>query len=225
MAKSKEKNNAILLRKKGSSIKEIAKILDVSTSSVSLWCWDVFLTDEIQKLIVDKGRKLSLIGSILAGQRKKEETNKKKENIHKKAVKEIGKLTRRDVLIAGVALYWGEGFKKDHLVGLATTDVGIAKFYIKWLRVCFNISHDRLILRLTINEERIKDINMVSNFWCKELGIDKSQFSKPYIQKTKWKKIYTNPNTYTGVLRIKVRRSIDILRRIEGMINGLRINA
>ena len=45
MAKSKEKLQALRLRRKGESIKKIAKLVKVSVSTASLWCHDVELTD------------------------------------------------------------------------------------------------------------------------------------------------------------------------------------
>jgi len=51
MAKSKERNRAIELRKKGESIKVIAKKIGVSKSSTSIWCRDIILSPmQIQKL-------------------------------------------------------------------------------------------------------------------------------------------------------------------------------
>ena len=51
MAKSKERLAAVILRRKGASIKEIAKILNVSRGSVSVWCKEVKLTEkQIEKL-------------------------------------------------------------------------------------------------------------------------------------------------------------------------------
>ena len=45
MAKSRDKIKARKLRKKGESIKKIANLLNISTSTVSLWCRDVELTN------------------------------------------------------------------------------------------------------------------------------------------------------------------------------------
>lgn len=44
MAKVKEKQQVLLLRRKGESIKDIAKKLYVSKGSVSLWCQEIVLT-------------------------------------------------------------------------------------------------------------------------------------------------------------------------------------
>jgi transposase len=53
MAKTKEKQKAVILRKRGKSINEIAHTLGVSKSSVSTWCRDVILT-ESQKIHYEK---------------------------------------------------------------------------------------------------------------------------------------------------------------------------
>jgi len=51
-----------------------------------------------------------------------------------------------------------------------------------------------------------------------------NQFSKPFFQNTKWKKEYENKENYHGVLRIRVRRSIDLLRKIFGYIEGINLS-
>jgi DNA invertase Pin-like site-specific DNA recombinase len=61
MAKTKERNKARRMRAMGESIKDIARILDVSVSSVSIWCRDIKLNDlQIKRL--DKKRKLQRKG-------------------------------------------------------------------------------------------------------------------------------------------------------------------
>jgi len=55
--------------------------------------------------------------------------------------------------------------------------------------------------------------------------IDKENFQKPFYQKVKWQKQYDHPENYHGVLRIRVRKSTDFLRKICGYINGLSLNS
>lgn len=43
MARTVEKNKALKLRQKGKSINEIAKILDIPKSTISVWCRDIQL--------------------------------------------------------------------------------------------------------------------------------------------------------------------------------------
>jgi transposase len=50
LAKHKEKNLAMILRKEGKSIKEIAKFLNVSAGSVSIWVKQIKLTEKQKTL-------------------------------------------------------------------------------------------------------------------------------------------------------------------------------
>ena len=72
--------------------------------------------------------------------------------------------------------------------------------------------------------EYAKKIRDLERFWSRELKIPINQFSKPYFQKTKWKKKYENKKLYHGVLRMKVRRSVNLLRKIFGYIEGISKN-
>lgn len=221
MAKSKEKIKARKLRKKGESIKKISNLLKISVSTVSLWCRDVELTDKqienLRKRQTDPfyGKRLDYY------LKKKKEFNLKLLNLKNEGINSIGKLSKREIFLIGVALYWGEGFKKDSLVGLATLDINIAKFFIFWLNKSFGITTNDLILRVTANISYKNKINELGKYWSKELKIPVSQFSKPFFQNTKWKKEYENKSDYHGVLRIKARRSIDLLRKIFGYIEGI----
>jgi len=70
-------------------------------------------------------------------------------------------------------------------------------------------------------EYRIKEIQ---NYWIKITKIPVKNFRKPFYQRVKWKKVYKNPDKYFGVLRIRVRRSTDFLRKIHGWIEGIKRN-
>jgi hypothetical protein len=225
MAKSKLKLVARTLRREKRSIKSIAKELNVSVSSISVWCRDIIFSAEDQLVIKKKGYYAGTEARLQAIKRRREELDTTIEDIHLNSVKEIGQLTKREILIAGTALYWGEGFKKDSLVGLASMSSSIAKFYIKWLTVCFGIKKENLLIRVTLNSNFKQHTNSIMQFWSKELEIPLSQFAQSYYQHTTQKKEYENRSEYHGVIRIKARRSIGILRQIEGYIRGLSINS
>ncbi len=223
MAKSKEKIGARKLRKQGKSIKEIAKHLKVSVGIVSLWCRDIQLSSKqievLQKRMKDSsyGRRSEYLKRIKAN------LDKKVSLLKSEGIKQVGILSKRDIFLTGIALYWGEGFKKDHQVGLATSDKNIARFFIHWLKICFNISTKELILRVTANISYKNKIYELEKFWSKALNISITNFSKPFFQHSIWKKEYENKDEYHGVLRIKVRRSVDLLRKIYGYIEGINL--
>ncbi len=225
MAKFIEKSEARKQRSEGVSIKGIARNLKVSSSTVSLWVRDIVLTKE-QYLTLDNHSKDPFYGRRLAYIEKiKSDTNKKIAVLRQQGVDQIGPLSKRELFLVGCSLYWSEGFKKDSQVGFANSDPKMIKFFLRWLFECFDYEVEDLIPRVTINishKERIKDIE---NYWATETNIPLKNFRKPFYQNFLWKKVYDNPNEYFGLLRIKVRKSKDFLRKIHGFIDGLRLQA
>lgn len=221
MAKSLERIKARNLRRDGQSIKQIAKQLHVSVSSVSTWCKDIMLTQQ-QWRVLDQRRSGSLYKyNQVYILKKKEETKNKIAILRQQGVNELGKLTNREIFLIGIALYWGEGFKKDNCVGLATSDPHAALFFIYWLELCFKIKKDDLITRVTANISYKNSIQQIQKYWSDTLNIELSQFSKPFFQNTSWKKVYENKNGYYGVIRIKARKSVNLLRKIFGYFDGI----
>jgi hypothetical protein len=225
MAKSKLKLLARDLRRQKRSIKSIAKQLSVSVSSVSLWCRDIQLSPEEKNELFNKGYFAGTKARLQAIQARKERLNGLIKKIHDESILEVGTLTERELFIAGIALYWGEGFKKDKLVGLASMSPYIARFYIKWLQICFDIPKEKLLVRVTINSQKKENTRSIMGYWSKYLDIPLVQFSECYYQNTIQKKVYENDLDYHGVIRIKVRKSISILRKIEGYILALEGNS
>jgi predicted transcriptional regulator len=222
MAKNIERQKAQILRESGLSIKDISLKLNVSKSSVSMWCQDIVLSEEAVQNIVKTSKKKCTAGIL----RYTESLRKKRQaNIiddKQKGLDMLGKLSSRDVMCIGIGLYWGEGYKKGNQeFGFTNSDPQMIVFYIKWLRNIFNIDKKELILRISINELHEYRIKEVENFWVKNTGVPFSQFTKTSLIKTKSKKIYENQEQHFGTLRIKVRRGTKMRRMILGMIQGL----
>ncbi len=225
MAKSKQKLEAQKLRFKGESIKSIAKKVGVSTSTVSLWSRDIKLTKE-QIMQLEKNSKDPFYGRRLAYSLKQQSARITKE---KKIVNDskrlIGDLTKRDLLIAGTALYWAEGFKKDKMVGFANTDPEMIKFFLNWVLNSLDVSFELIKLRVGINEHHKYREKEIQEYWSKITNIPLSNFYRPYYQKVSWKKEYEHPEQYFGTLRIRVLKSTDLLRKIRGLIEGIKISS
>lgn len=222
MAKSKEKNQALKLRQKGKSIKDIAKRLKIAKSTVSLWCRDIRLTPEqIQKLhekMVKGGYRGRMKGARLQYERRLKRIKEWK----KIGVERIGKLSNRDLLIAGLALYWGEGSRKTRRVSLSNSDPKIIQFIIKFLKRVFDIDKSRLTAYVGINRIHKNRVQEVENYWSKTTGIPKEQFTKTTLIKSKNKKKYSNFSVHYGTVTIKVRKSADLYYCIMGLIERLK---
>lgn len=224
MAKPEIRIKARLLRQQGFGIKTIAHKLNVSSSTVSLWCKDINLTSmqikELERRSHDPyyGQRLKYLHKIQQAKQK---------NILKyfnSGIKDIGSLSEKELFTAGVSLYWAEGFKSDNQVGFANSDPNMIKFFIFWLKKCCDIEAERLKIRLGLNIQYQSKTTEIQQYWVNLLNIPLSQFQKTYYQKVKWKKTYDHPENYHGVLRIRVSKSSQLLRSIYGWIEGLKRN-
>ena len=138
-------------------------------------------------------------------------------------IKEIGGLIPRELFLVGVSLYWAEGFKHrdESALGLATLDPKMAKLYVYWLVKSLGVIKDNLLFRVTANEAYRGKVGEMERCWADFLEVGLDQFRKPFFQKTKQVKKYANSENYHGVIRIRVRKSLDLLRKMRGWMAGL----
>jgi hypothetical protein len=90
----------------------------------------------------------------------------------------IGTLADRDLLIAGAALYAGEGSKRDGAVRFTNSDPRMIALFLRWFRSCFAVDESRLRLRLYLHEGL--DLAEANEFWADLTAIPIAQFSRPY---------------------------------------------
>src|SRR3989344_1760477 len=206
MAKSSLRLEAIELRKQGQSIKEIAQNLQVTKSSVSAWVKDVLL-NEAQFLAlqarITEGRKRSRLLNSLNWQKRRLELAKLYKN---EGIKRLGTLSKKELLVAGITLYWGEGSKTKKEVKMCNSDPSLINFFLYWLKECFNAEIE----------------NLVKQHWSKVTGISLSQFTKTSFKAAKSKKIYENLNTHFGTLEVRLRKSTISYYKIMGLIGALK---
>jgi len=222
MAKSEQQKEARHLRKQGISIKDISRQLNVSKSSASLWCRDVELTDKQMQSLHEK----MIVGGYagrMKGAHVQRDRKEQRVRYHiDEAKKYIHQIKKRELLIAGLGLYWGEGGKTDSGgVRMFNSDPLVARFMMRWFREIFDIPDERFYMNITINEihrERLKDVVV---HWSQVTGIPVDQFRKPVLIRVKNKKIYENHSQHYGTLCIRMTKSTDLLYRIKGLIKAL----
>lgn len=222
MAKSDERLKALKLRRGGLSIRSIAERLGVSKSTVSIWCRDIELTkaqrERLRSNAIVAGHKGRMMGA--------EMNRKKKEKLitfyNKEGERQIGHLSKRDLLIAGLALYWAEGSKTINRIDFTNSDPIMIQFMFKWFRDIMGIEPKEFMPRIFINEIHKPRINKVLRFWSSLLKLPIEQFGKPTFLKRKQQKIYENYNNYYGILTIRIRNSSKLKYRITGLIDALK---
>jgi hypothetical protein len=163
-----EREQARRLRAAGLPIAEIAARLGVSRSSVSLWVRDVPFEpgprgsggrrrapNALQR------RKQAEIDRLLAEGRDR-----------------LGRLSEREFLVAGVALYAGEGSKGDGRLRFANSDPRMIVFFCSWLRRFFEVDESRLRVHLYLHQGL--DLAASIAYWSALTSIPPTQFLKPY---------------------------------------------
>jgi transcriptional regulator with XRE-family HTH domain len=222
MAKSKERLIARSLRKQGLSLKTIAKCTGVSKSSVSLWVRDIILSIEQLETLRKQNIQGSERGRLIGALKQKNERMKRIKNGEQEGKALFSTLAKKELLIAGCALYWAEGTKKQRKVSFCNSDPKLIEFMITWLKLCFAVSAEEFSCYIGINEIHKKRENIVKQYWSDITGISLTQFTKTSFKQIRNKKIYDNFNEHFGTLTVTVRRPAQLYYRIMGMIEGMR---
>ena len=164
-----ERQQARQLRRTGLPLAEIAARLGVSRSSVSLWVRDVEFPVPVRS--PPRGRRR---GPNALQRRRQAEIDRLVEEGRVR----IGRLTEREFLVAGVALYAGEGAKTDGSLRFANSDPRMVVFFCAWLRRFFEIDESRLRVHLYLHQGL--DLAASIAYWSALTSIPPSQFLKPY---------------------------------------------
>jgi hypothetical protein len=206
------------LRAQGLSYNEIAASLGVSKSSVSLWIRDM---PRPPHLSPEESRKRSADGVRRYWAARREVSDAQRAAHVLGAAAEVRDLTKRELLIAGAIAYWCEGTKNkgDQLldrVCFINSDPALITFFLRFLDAA-GVSRDDLILRVYIHENA--DASAAQSFWLQLTGLQSSQFRAPTLKHHNPKTIRRNVGEgYHGCLRIDVRRSRALYRKIEGWV-------
>jgi len=179
MARVQDHEKAIFLRKEGKSYTQIKELLKVSKSTLSCWLKNYPLSEQKIRELRDWSEKRI--------EKYRETRRKQKENRLEKVYKEqeeiIFPINKREIFLAGLFLYWGEGSKSNSaMLNVSNTDPAIIKFFIRWFVKVFMVSKNKFRVQLHLYNDM--NIDKEIDFWSLKLKIPRSQFTKPSIKKS-----------------------------------------
>lgn len=176
MTRIQDRERARTLRKQGKSYSEIKELLDVGKGTLSVWLRDMPLSEKQLRELRDLNPKR--IEKYRETRRRQREA--RLEEAYKKASQDIGNLSRRELFLAGLYLYWGEGTKSSKgAVVAANTDPKMIQAFIKWLEI-LDVKRGHLKVKLHLYRDMNPKKEML--FWSKELRIPLENFRSPYIK-------------------------------------------
>ncbi|OGN31521.1 MAG: hypothetical protein A3I92_00560 [Candidatus Yanofskybacteria bacterium RIFCSPLOWO2_02_FULL_43_10b] len=214
------KNAALGLRKEGLSYAEIKEKVPVSKATLSKWFREIKLSP-VQKSRLKQKR---TEGARRASEKKAEQTLKSIQEIKSKSSREIRKISKRELWLMGVMLYWKNGNKNDLKKGVHFTsaDPDQIKMFLNWLYEIGGLKDEELTFDIFLTGTGAPD--KAINFWSKITGFSEDSFNHIYRHKKRHRKSkrQIQKNSENGLLRVRVRASSMLARQISGWIEGLK---
>jgi len=225
-----DKNEALKLRLKGTSYSQIQSKLGVSKSTLSTWFVNLQLSENATAKIKKLGAHKAISALIARNKRQTHLAIQRMRSIRRVEKGNVGDLSKRDLFIAGISLYWAEGYKKPktrngrtvtyHQVSLTNSDPSLIKLFLRFLRECCGVSNDRIRINLRVFPHQSE--KKMINFWMNVTSLERWAFGKTYISKSTSSKTVRPYNQLPyGVIQIRVSDT-NLFHRIIGWIEGVK---
>lgn len=147
-------NKIITLRQEGHGIKEIAKKLGIGIGTSNKYCKGVAVTSHGKERLKNRKFFSQTVSKELQG------------NALVYARKKIGKLRKRDLFLLTVALYWGEGTKRE--LNLINGDPLMIKVFLDGL---LSMGINLCSVKINIRYYSHQDKEELAKFWLTHLGL------------------------------------------------------
>lgn len=220
---------ALKLRIQGYSYNEILKRLGIPKSTQSSWFKNLQLSENAY-IRLEKRKGVGTDILIKRNIKQTSDAQKRAKESQEKASRVVGKLSSRDILLVGAALYWGEGYKRlrtvsgkqrtHHSISMVNADPILIKAFIKFmvdiLEVKMNEIKASMRLYRTINEGAARE------YWASETGLPALNFRKTawLVSISSQRKKKYNRLPY-GSLQVEVSNTNNF-HKVMGFIKGIK---
>ncbi len=202
MARLKDREKALALRKKGMSYSQIKKALNVSKGTLSTWLRKYPLSAErINELRGKNEKRIERFRETM-----KQKREKRQKEIYAVQKKFILPLNNREIFLAGLILYWGEGTKaqRNSLI-VSNSDPSVIKFFIYWLTKTLSVPRSNI--KICLHLYRDMEVDKEIKYWSDILVIPRKQFNRPYIKKTSLRRINHKGSFGHGTCQARVNNT------------------
>jgi hypothetical protein len=197
------------------SVKEIARVVGVAPSSVSLWVRDIALTAEQLESLRQRN---PAYNNQLRGATR----NAERGRARRLAAQADGRARVRrwePLYVAGVMLYWAEGDKSSrNAARLSNSDPDLLRLFVRFLRECFGVADHQMALTCNLFADHLDRQIEIEQFWLDTVELPRERLCKSFVDvysKYSQKK-RTNKLPY-GTTRV-VAHSTYVVQNIFGAI-------
>lgn len=210
MTKHVEKGIAQALRAEhGIPVRELARLLGVSQSSVSLWVREIPITR--QQMARNRSE------AVERRARNWRERNRARRRSYQQEGR--ARARERDPLhFAGCMLYWAEGAKGKNSLVLANSDPDLMRFFRRFLRESLGVPDDDLCIRINVYLNNGLSLRQIEDHWLRVLGLSRTALRKHMINHFPTSSAGTKRNLPYGVCTLRVLRSTRLTQHIFGAI-------
>ena len=224
MLKRQDYQEALAHRLNGQTYGEIRAILNIPKSTLSTWFSALKLSNKTKAILATKTKR----GILALAEFNKTRTKKiaeENENTRRKFAEKIQKLSIREQMLIGAALYWAEGQKNFNTqrrsypyISFTNSDPEMVKLFIKFMENGLGIARDKMwaIAMIYPSLNPIKSIN----YWRNITDIPKSRFRfYKALSRASAQKRPKNILPY-GTLQIRIGDRLNFFK-IRGLIDGI----
>jgi hypothetical protein len=213
-------DRATELRLAGRSRREIQQILDIRSNAtlndalrgLRPLSWTQHISYEDYR-----ARQAAGVNRYWRAERIRREAHKAE--VIERCTQEVGRLSRREAVVAAAVAYWCEGTKSKawrqlDRVTFVNSDPSLIRFFLAFLEVV-GVASNRVICRVLIHESG--DAGAAEQFWQNVAGVPASQFRRTTLKRHVAKTIWPAGQTgYRGCLVVSVLGGRDLYLQIEG---------
>lgn len=219
--KRSDRDEAIQLRRSGATYETVLQRFGMAKSTLWRWLKAEGMVETQPQRLTELKRMAQKKGAATVKAARLART----QAIVEQARQEVGLLTLRELWLMGVVLYWGEGAKQkpgnvSASVTFANSDPRACRLFLDWLKQICGIGKDQLIFEIYLHETA--NAQRARAYWAQQLEITIEQLTRVRWKRHRPATRRTNVgDSYYGLMRIKVRRSTALNRRITGWILGI----
>lgn len=179
MTSREMRERARLLRRQGTSVRDIAKMLNTSKGSVSVWVRDVELTDEQIERLKENQRRYRQ-------HNKGAQSNREKHHLLRLEYQREGRVKAREnhpLHQAGCMLYWAEGAKRRNKVYFVNSDSHMMRMFMRFLREELQVADEDISLYIHCHYSDPLEQLRIERYWVELLGLYQDCLRKTQVKR------------------------------------------